>query len=883
MFKKRKIARQSWEPHVLLRALQSVLGAVVSVLKLALGALATVAFIGIICCFALIDTAGDYLQNDVIPSVTFDLGDYELDQTSFIYYVDAFGNIQKQQKIYADTDRQWASFDQIPEDMIHAAVAIEDKRFYEHQGVDWITTVKACANMFFGNSSSFGGSTITQQLIKNLTTEDSITVQRKVQEIFKAYEFESKYDKDVVMEWYLNTIYLGQGCAGVRSAARTYFGKDLEDLTTAECASIISITNNPSLYDPYIRPENNRKRQLTVLDQMLDQGWITEEEHDEAVAQEMVFTSESQEEQEIYTCPNCGFEGEDDDYTLEDETYYCPDCQNKMDIEFDESSDMYSWHTELVLDDVARGLAEKYGMVWDDTTKKTCLNMIKKGGYHIYSTFDENVQEVVDEIYTDLSQIPTTRSSQQLQSAIVVIDNRTGDVVALAGRVGEKDAFDAFSFAYDGGLQTGSVMKPLTVYAPAFELGVISPASVIPDAPFDTSDGNFPQNESRTYGGSATVLSGIARSLNTTAVHVLDKIGTSYSFDIAKNKFGLKGLLDNEVTASGKTLSDVDYAPLALGALTYGVTVRDMANAYATFPNDGVYREARTYTKVYDSEGNLILDNTQDSWRAISEKANNYMNYCLRTVVTSGTGTYANFGSTMVCAKTGTTSNNQDRWFIGYTHYYTAAVWCGYAQPEQVVLTGDGTNPAGRLWVKVMSQLHKEVEWVDLYSSSGMYGVSVCLDSGKGATAACSADPRGDRVASALVYSGDGPEGTCTSHVMVDYCVAGQGVCNEFCKQVPGNEITSRSLLKCTTQEITGKYKYSGLTDDVIYLVDGSGNPANFYGIDGNINKGVTAPYKVCTLHNAESLKPVLPEPILPGIDPTDPTAPTESHAETTP
>lgn len=787
MAKRRKIVRQEWKPNWLLRFLRFLLGAAVSLLKIAVGGFATVAFIAIICCFVLISAAGDYLEEDVIPNVSFDLDNYSLDQTSFIYYVDANGNIQQQQKIFTSTDRQWASYDEIPENLVHAAVAIEDKRFYEHQGVDWITTVKACARMFFGDDSK-GGSTITQQLIKNITQEDSVTVQRKVQEIFRAQQFETQYEKEVVMEWYLNTIYMGKGCYGVKSAAREYFGKELSDLTLAECASLIAITNNPSLFDPYIRPQNNRDRQLTTLDQMEEQGWITQEEYDEAVAQEMVFTNESTDDP-TYTCPDCGYSGKATDFVLGNNgKYYCPMGSTVMDIDADLTSNMYSWFTELVLDDVAKALAEQMGMQWDEATKKTCLAMIQRGGYHIYSTIDPEIQAIVDEVYTNLDNVPTTRSSQQLQSAIVVIDNRTGDVVAVAGAVGEKTEFDAFSFATDGGLQTGSVMKPLTVYAPAFELGVINPASMIKDAPLYD---NFPKNESRTYSGMTTVLNGICKSLNTTAVHVLDKIGFEYSFDFAKNKFGLEGLLEEEVTDSGRVVSDMGYSPLALGALTYGVTVRDMASAYATFPNGGVYREDRTFTKVYDSDGNLIIDNTQDSEKILSDKTANYMNYCLRSVVTQGTGTYAALDSTAVAAKTGTTSSNRDRWFIGYTSYYTAAVWCGYKQPEEVRLTGSGINPALRMWKQVMEKVHEGVQWKDLYSSSGMSTVSMCLESGKRASAAC------PNTGSALVAAGDTAASvTCDEHVLVNWCEGGNAVANEYCSAVEGNTVSEKGVLK---------------------------------------------------------------------------------------
>ena len=879
--KRRKITRQEWKPNILLRMLYRAWIVLFSLAKIALGAAVTVACMILVCSFVLIGALGDYLQNDVIPNVSADLEAIEVAQTSFIYYVDTDGNIQQMQQIYTDTDRQWVSIDEIPENLIHAAVAIEDKRFYEHQGVDWITTVKACANMFFGSSSTFGGSTITQQMIKNRTGDDDVTVQRKVEEIFRAQKFESQYDKDVVMEWYLNQIYLGSGCYGVKSAAWEYFGKELEELTIAECASLISITNNPSLYSPYIYPENNRNRQLDVLWEMYDQGWITEGEYEEAKTQEMVFTSgDDAENTTFHTCVNCGFYDIARHYDRDGDVFTCPECGVVADIVLDSSSDMYSWFTELVMEDVAKALAEKQGMEWNSENKTALMEQIKRGGYHIFSTIDMEVQAQVDKIYTNLENIPKTSSTQQLQSAIVVIDNRTGDIVALAGAVGEKEDFDAFSYATDQGLQTGSVMKPLTVYAPAFELEVISPATAIDDLPFSYDDGKFPLNDTRTYQISTTVLNGVTASINTTAVNVLDMIGREYSFDFAKNKFRLNGLLESEWLSNGKELSDIGYSPLALGALSYGVTVREMTNAYAALPNNGVYREARTFTKVYDSNGNLVLDNTQDSERILSERAANYMNYCLREVVRQGTGYYANMSATMVAAKTGTTSGNKDRWFIGYTEYYTAAVWCGYKYSEEIRLVGNSTNPAGRLWYAVMEPLHRGVEYKDVYNEYQMRRVTVCKDSGCIATEACKADPRGDRSQSVLVYSDDVPTKSCDKHVLVDYCASGDGVPNQYCKQVDGLTFTKVGLLKVTNEELEAIKKAQtvvGLTDGLFYLVDNKGADRWFYGLDGKTNLGTEAPYKLCTKHTAESVKPPETEPeetTEPGGDtPADPNA----------
>ena len=316
-----------------LRILGGIWSVVWTTVKVALGAglvALTVVLLtgGIFACLL-----GNYLQEDVIPNADFNVEDFALDRSSFIYFLDSQNNIQKMQQIYADIDRVWVSYEDIPKDLIHAAVAIEDKRFFQHQGVDWLTTTKACINMFLGGGSTFGGSTITQQLIKNLTTEDDVTVRRKVLEIFRALQFEDRYTKEEVLEWYLNTIYLGEGCAGVQSAARTYFGKDVSNLTTAECASLISVTNNPSLYDPYISMERNRKRQLIVLSEMQKQGYLSEEEYQAAVDQDMIFTSVSLSD-ELFTCTNCGFQGNRSsfEYVQEDERYQCPMCGTVVDI-----------------------------------------------------------------------------------------------------------------------------------------------------------------------------------------------------------------------------------------------------------------------------------------------------------------------------------------------------------------------------------------------------------------------------------------------------------------------------------------------------------------------------------------------------------------------
>ena len=872
-----KKPRQEWNPHWLIKLFYTVFSVAISAVKIAIGAAFTVVLILVVCGLVFVGALGTYLQDDILTEAAdWSKDDYDIDETSFIYYVDGDGNIQLLQQVYATTDRQPATLDEIPQDLINATVAIEDKRFYEHQGVDWITTVKACANMFFGGDSQFGGSTITQQLVKNVSGEKSITVQRKVMEIFRAQMFEREYDKDLIMEEYLNRIYLGKGCIGVKSAAAAYFGKELQSLTTAECASLISITNNPSMFNPYSTSVymykgeerdgagRNRYRQLSVLSEMKNQGYLTQEEYDEAVAQEMVFKDGIANEDRWAVCETCGYGGTVGTFSQEGDHYFCPSCGSQTSVTLSASQHIYSWFVDAVLIDVASDLAAQDGVNWDEAGEKQrnyYLERIQKGGYHIYTTLNMDIQNQVDKIYTNLDEIPTTRSAQQLQSAIVVINIATGDVVALSGGVGEKTDFLAYNRATQAKLQTGSSEKPLSVYAPAFEKGGYSPATVIKDMPLTYNGGVFPRNVDRRYEYSRTILSGIISSVNAVAVNTLDQIGLEYAYTFAKYQFGQNYLTDNYTTSSGKSLSDVAFSPLGMGALTLGSTVREMAAAYATFANNGIYREARTYTKVYNSRGAVVLDNTQDTRQIISEKTVNYINYCLYNAVRSGTGSAANFAGQNIAGKTGSTSSNRDRWFCGFTKYYAAAVWCGYNQPEVINLTGNTTNPAVRLWKKVMQPIHDGLPAQGLYDGSNFRTVSVCLDSGKIASAACSGDVRGiNRVASAPCYPEDTPRGTCDKHVQMEYCMTGGGVATEYCAMFPDADIVTRSLVRMTLDEVDEirAAMNSGLNsayydDSYVYLVDASGNPQPWHGFRGTANGDFDEPYIVCPLHNQQT------------------------------
>ncbi len=897
----RKPQPQDWTPHPVLGVLYKIWRVVYCTAKIAFGALATVLLIGIVCVFVFANFLGDYLQEDILTQAEMNLEDYELDKTSYIYCLDDKGDIQVLQQIYSTTDRRWVSYEEIPEDLIHACVAIEDKRFYEHQGVDWITTVKACLSMFFGGDQ-FGGSTITQQLIKNLKlgqdeSADDITVQRKVMEIFRAQAFEKKYNKEVVLEWYMNTVYFGEGCYGVCSAADNYFGKELQDMTTAELASLIGITNNPSLFRPYRETldkggmngaQRNKDRQEAILYQMYVQEWISEAQYEQAIAQELKFKRGIDPQDKWTTCKDvfdvegnmategCGYKGPVRDLIAHGEgenvTYSCPVCQQPIDITIDASQSVYSYYVDQVLDDVARALAARDGITeWDKQIRANYLERIGRAGYHIYTPFNAEAQKAVDSVYTDLSQIPGVVSAQQLQSGIIITDNRTGDIIAMAGGVGEKVDFDAYNRATDATLQVGSAIKPLTVYGPAFEEGIITPASVIDDMPLYIEDGiPYPKNVDRRYTTRQTVWKGIVSSINTLAVNTLDMIGPRFSYEFSKDQLGLSTLTDRYVTSSGGIRTDVAYSPLAMGALTVGATVRDMNDAYGTFSNKGVYRAGRVFTKVYDSDGNLVLDNPQVTRTVFSEKTVNYMNYCLDGVVSSGSGTAADMYRELgmdVAGKTGSTESYKDRYFCGFTGYYTASVWCGFDYPEEIIALDPNNNPAAQLWKKVMIQLHEDKETIPLYDTSEMVQVSVCLESGLLATPECYNDIRSDelsRVQSAVwVYPEDMPKQFCNKHVAVSYCSEGGACANEWCKkfQMYGEiSLDDVALVKMTQSEIDDLLDIEGkglnaiyLRDEYVYFVDKAGKPLSFFGMHEDANEGLELPYIGCQKHTQES------------------------------
>ena len=759
------------------------------------------------CLFAL------YVKNNLSAQVD-SIDGFTLDQTSVIYYEDPkTGQDVVLRKLYGGANRTWVKYEDIPKNLIHACIAIEDKRFEDHQGVDWVTTLKACVKMFLGRGEA-GGSTITQQLVKNITGRDEVTVRRKLVEIFSALELEKKYTKKQIMELYLNVIALGENCEGVESASQVYFGKSVSELDLAECAALIGITNNPSIYDPYINADKNKERQVIILDQMLEQKYITQEQHDTAVAEELVLHNAS------------GEASGDEDY--------------------------YSYFEDQVINDVVRDLSEKTG--YDQTIVR---KMLMTGGYKIYSTLNPDVQAAVEEVYQNLDNIPKTASSQQLQSGIVIIDNKTGDVVAVAGGVGEKQGSLILNRATQSYLSPGSTIKPVSVYAPALELGLITPATVMDDTPYSFTDArHWPKNSDSIYRGLMNINEAVGLSINTIPVKLVAQMTPEYSFEFAKEKMGLSTLVSSYVNAAGDTFSDVDLAPLAMGGLTKGVTVKAMAQAYATFANEGVYREARTYTKVVDSDGKVVLDNTQQSHVAMKDMTAWYITYMLENTVESGTGTAAQIENMTVAGKTGTTTSDFDRWFAGYTPYYTGIVWCGYDDPEEVVLTDSSTNPAIVLWQKVMEQVHDGLANKEFNKPTNVIECTVCRDSGLLMTDACREDPRGSRAVTVELSLYDVPTQNCDVHKEVEICGASGHVVNEYCKQVEGNTTKTVGLL-----DVSRAFPVRGITvQDQAYAVPNDSLPAGYYPA---LSPDVDAINVECYIHTRDDL----PEPEAPEDD----------------
>ena len=710
-----------------------------------------------------------YINSSMRGRVEVYLDEFETKVSTELYYQEpSSGEWTMYHTLFLDSEnRIWADLDQIPKDLQNAVVAIEDKRFYTHKGVDWHGTARAIFSTIFGGSVQ-GGSTITQQLVKNVTGDNQNTVKRKVMEIYRAQELEKRYEKDEILEAYLNEVYFGYSCYGVVTASLKYFNKDVSELSLAECASLVAITNNPSLYDPLQTDwglENNRTRQLLVLGAMLEQGKIDQAAYDAAKEENVVFSNG-------YTILGGRVDVDTDkkDDTDTDGGDEQPEEETKT------ATSSQSYFTDAVIEDVAAALVEKYGLT-DSTNPVTGevttafeqgVNMVYGKGYKIYTTQNPDYQKIAEEVCTDTSNLPYTstytnsygdKETEQLQVGMTIVDPYTGYVVAMVGGAGVKQYDRGWNWATSA-RQCGSAIKPISVYAPALDDGTINGASSIDDYPVMVLNGSvYPKNANGRYKGLTPLHTAIARSTNTCAVRVVQEYGTSRSYDFMTNKLGFTTLTSQDAQQVGN---------MGLGGLDRGVTTEEMAAAFAAFANEGIYTAPRTFIRVEDADGNVILENEAKASVAMKDTTAALMNSLLQEVINGGTGYEGRISGMHVAGKTGTTNNDQDRYFVGYTPYYSCAVWVGYVHNQRIVASG---NPAASMWQKVMSRIHADLPDKDFFSCSGLTYVKVCADSGLLATDSCAEDCRGSRVYSALVAADNAPSAYCNMHTSPIYTV----------------------------------------------------------------------------------------------------------------
>ena len=621
-----------------------------------------------------------------------DINTFDMKLSSTIYVVGKDGKHTAYEQFKSTENRVWVDIEDVPEDMKDAFVSIEDERFYTHSGVDVKRTLGAVFNVFVKGDSSYGGSTITQQLVKNLTKDNERTNSRKVREIIRAVVLESKFTKDQILELYMNSIYLSQGVHGIQAASYVYFGKPVKDLSLAECATIAGITQYPSTYDPIINPENNRKKRITVLQKMHELGYITDEEYDEAINEKLSFEKR-----------------------LDDESHE------------EKTEEAQSYFADHIFEQAKRDLMKEYGY-----TEQYAENLLYNGGLKIYSTMDPTMQNLAEDYYKNDSNFPKTSGEDILQSAIIITEPATGHLKAIVGGRGEKEEARVLNRATQSKRQPGSTIKPIAVYAPAIEENIINLSTYIDNSPIKIGDW-APSNANGNFSGPVPVQTAVTWSYNMPAIRTLQELTIDTSYDYLKNKLHVESIVDRE-NKNGKEFTDKNLSSLALGGLTNGVKPLEMSTAYSAIANGGMYIEPSSYTKICDKDGNVILDKKPQKSRAFSEETSFLMQELLKGVVTQGTAAGSAIPGMDTCGKTGTTDDNKDKWFIGFTPYYCATVWVGYDKPKVI---NTGTNPAIKVWKDIMLDIHEDLSNEKFDVPSGIIKANVCGFTGKYASAGC--------------------------------------------------------------------------------------------------------------------------------------------------
>ena len=708
----------------------------------------------------VIDTAPDVDDIDIMP----------LGYATFLY--DDAGN-QIRKLAAPDSNRLPVTLDQIPVDLQHAVVAIEDERFYEHNGIDVKGILRAGMKALTTRDFSEGASTITQQLLKNnvFTNWTSESTQferftRKFQEQYLAVQVEKKTDKDTILENYLNTINLGAGSYGVQAAARQYFDKDVWDLNLSECATLAGITQNPTKFNPIINPESNQKRRKEVLQHMLDQNYITQDQYDEALADDVYSRIQAAQEKNSST-----------------------------------ENTVYTYFEDELTDQIINDLMNIKGY-----TKTQATNLLYSGGLKVYTTQDSTIQNILDEEYSDPSNYPDTvqyeldyaltvtdpdgnqvnyskemlqlyfqnedpgfdllfdspeegqtyvdrykesiladgskvvaervNFAPQPQSSMSVIDQHTGYVKALIGGRGEKTASLTLNRATDTTRQPGSTFKIVSTYAPALNEKGMTLATTFEDEPYEYPDGSPVNNATRSYNGTTTIRTAIQNSINVVAVKCFEEVTPDLGLKYLDN-FGFTTLAhgtEADTDANGNVWSDANLAT-ALGGITNGVTNVELCASYAAIANGGNYIKPIYYTKILDHNGNVLIENTSAERSVIKESTAYLLTSAMEDVVKKGTGTACQLDNMAVAGKTGTTEAYNDLWFVGYTPYYTCAVWSGYDNNEK--LPDYARNFHKNLWKKVMTRIHEGLPSKEFEKPASVEKLSVCEETGLLPRAGC--------------------------------------------------------------------------------------------------------------------------------------------------
>ena len=619
-------------------------------------------------------------------------------------------------------------------------VAVEDKEFYSHDGVNLKRTALALFNHLFKLKDSFGASTITQQVIKNISGDSEVTVRRKLNEIFRALRIEDRHTKNEILELYLNIVPLGENIVGVGAGALHYFGKEPSELLPEEAAVLIGLTNAPSLYNPHNNPKRCTQKRNIVLRSMLDDGVITESEYERAVSSELSVLSREDSEEAVY-----------------------------------------SWFTETVINDAARDYAKIHGI-----GEGAARVLLLASGYEIYTTQNIHVQTILEDHFGNPDNF-TDEINKGLDFCMTVTDCKTGDLLGIVGSVGEKKGNLLMNHA-TAPHTPASALKPIALYAPLIDEGRINWATVFDDVPIDFLDGvrPYPANSPNEYSGLITVKDALRTSKNTVAMRLYKLLGSEKIYSNLKNNFGFS-LVRNDYNDNGNRITDLAPAPLALGQLSRGISLRELTEAYTVFAQNGVLNKGRSYIKIVDSLGKTVLENNSEQKRVFKKETAEIMNQLLMNVTDSGTARSITLGSIVDTAgKTGTSGGNLEKLFVGYTPYVAAGIRSSYNDNKTPVGSSGASHLA--VWDEVMTKIHslfidEHSEDIESFSTDALVYEPYCKDSGELYSSSCMLDPRENRLEYGYFTRDNRPTTLCHTHIEVMYDAFTEAVAHEGCPE----------------------------------------------------------------------------------------------------